>query len=62
MALHDDVCWLDLNGWGGTDDSPQERGEECRRLRMASDGVVPYCAVHGSLAGDAVTADVVDSQ
>jgi hypothetical protein len=58
MALHDDVCWMQLNGWGGTADSPEELAEECRRLRLAAHEDLsarlgmrstppPGCQVHG---------------
>lgn len=39
MALHDDKCWLDLNGWGDVEySSEEERAEECRHLRRIASG------------------------
>ncbi len=57
MALHDDVCFLQLTGWpyGDPDASEEERSDDCRRVRMGSDSPVPYCAVHGSLAESSLT-------
>lgn len=62
MSLYENACWLDLNGWGEVEGaSEDERSEECRRLRMASDQLVPYCAKHGPITGDSAT-DVVPSR
>lgn len=50
------VCWMDLNGWGNTDDSPQELADECRMLRERSvagiSDTIPACPVHPKVPVD----------
>lgn len=72
MALYDDRCWLELNGWGNVRYSgEEERAGECQRLRRVASGDDLLgllgrfygCAVHSKQGkGDTITHGVIPSR